>query len=840
MHYNGVGGGARKTRECGAKSAIRTVNWEKFVEVSPVKRVIALLASVLMFGWFGVVDGLAAESSRPHRLEIVPFTAVHVEDSFWSPRIRTNRERSIPHNLKWCEETGRISNFAKAAGLMEGKFEGIYFNDSDVYKVLEGASYALAQQPDPVLEKEIDRIIHLIAAAQRPDGYLNTYYTLTGLDKRWTNLPVMHELYCAGHLFEGAVAHYRATGKREFLDVAIKLADHIDSLFGPNKRYGVPGHEEIELALVKLYEVTGEKRYFELAKFFIDERGNTAHRTSYGPYCQDHLPVRQQSEIVGHAVRAMYLYSGVADVAAYTGDSELMAAMDRIWKDVTLRKMYITGGIGARHEGEAFGEPYELPNESAYCETCAAIGLVFWAYRLGLMHGDAQYADVLERALYNGVLSGVALDGEHFFYVNPLASSGNHHRQPFFACACCPTNVVRLIPSVPGYVYAVRAGNGALPPELFVNLYIGGLATITLGGDQKVVIRQETRYPWEGRIRLVLSPERETEWVLRLRIPGWCRKATLAVNDGAASEVDRGQLDRGYYVLRRTWKKGDSVTVELAMPVERIEAHPKVVANRGRIAIQRGPLVYCLEAVDNGFDVRTAVLAKDPQFETEFRPDLLGGVVVIKATAADGRRLTAIPYHLWDHREPGPMVVWIRQAGKPRHVDPEDPSWEGKLYRPLDPASLTGDETLTVLEAARPTASHCWTNDSVEALNDGIEPKNSNDHSIPRFTWWDHRGTKEWVQYEWDKPVMLKGVRVYWFDDEPRGGHCRLPASWRIVYRKGNEWIPVGAPEPLPIVKDGWSEVSFDPIQTQGLRLEVQLRPNWSGGILEWQVTEAP
>lgn len=782
---------------------------------------------------------VGAESAQPRRLTIVPFTQVHAEDTFWAVRIKTNRERSIPHNLKWCEDTGRISNFAKAAGLMEGKFEGIYFNDSDVYKVLEGASYALAQQFDADLASQVDRIIGLIAAAQRPDGYLNTYYTLTNLNDRWTDLPVKHELYCAGHLFEAAVAHYRATGKRTFLDVAIKLADHIDSIFGEGKRYGVPGHEEIELALVKLYEVTGEKRYFDLAKFFIDERGNTTHRPSYGPYCQDHLPVRQQSEIVGHAVRAMYLYSGVADVAAYTGDPELIAAMDRIWKDVTLRKMYITGGIGARHEGEAFGEPYELPNESAYCETCAAIGLVFWAYRLGLMHGDAQYADVLERALYNGVLSGVALDGEHFFYVNPLASGGNHHRQPFFGCACCPTNVVRLIPSVPGYVYAVRPPTGEKPAELFVNLYLGSTAEVELEEDNVVKVTQETRYPWEGRIVLTVTPELEREWSLRLRVPGWCREARLAVNSEGPTPVDLTKLDRGYHLIRRVWKKGDKVTLDLAMPVERIEAHPKVVADRGRVAIQRGPLVYCLETVDNGFDVRTAILAKDPQFETEFRPDLLGGIVVIRATAADGRRLTAVPYHLWDHRDPGPMVVWIRQAGKSRYPDPEDPAWEGRLYRPVDPTSLTAEDSPTVMEAARPSASHCWSYDSVEALNDGIEPRNSNDHSIPRFTWWDHRGTQEWVEYEWDKPVALQGVRVYWFDDEPRGGHCRLPASWRILYRKGDAWVPVTSQSELPIVKDGWSEASFGPVQTQGLRLEVQLRPNWSGGILEWQVIEA-
>ncbi len=763
-----------------------------------------------------------------HRLTPVPFTAVQLDDGFWSGRLKTNHDRSLPHNFRWCEETGRFSNFAKAAGLMQGEFEGIYFNDSDVYKVLEGASYALAAAPDPELEHRMDRVIAWIAAAQREDGYLNTYYTLTGLDKRWTNLPVMHELYCAGHFFEAAVAHYRATGKRTMLDVAIRLADHIDRVFGPGKKYGVPGHEEIELALVKLYEVTGERRYFDLAKFFIDQRGDSTHRPSYGPYCQDHVPVREQSEIVGHAVRAMYLYSGVADVAAYTGDAELMAAMDRIWKDVTLRKLYITGGVGARHAGEAFGDPYELPNESAYCETCAAIGLAFWSYRLALMHGDAQYADVLERALYNNVLAGVALDGEHFFYVNPLASAGNHHRQPFFGCACCPTNVVRLIPSVPGYVYMQRAD----PEEIFVNLYAAGSAVLETSGG-KLGLRQEGRYPWDGEIGIRLFPNEPREFALQLRIPGWCREFKAAVN---GEPMDSPVIEKGYLTLRRVWKEGDRVDLSLAMPVERIEAHPAVAADRGRVALQRGPLVYCFESVDNGFDVRKIVLAKDLRPEAEYRPDLLGGMVVVRADAADHRRVTAIPYYAWDHREPGPMAVWVRQSGKSRRPQADDPTWQGLLYRPLDPATLGEDQPLTVLEAAEPAASHCNPNDQVEALNDALVPQNSSDHGIPRFTWWDHRGTAEWVEYRWAAPVTISSAEVYWFDDEPVGGHCRVPTTWRLLYLDGNEWRPVTTGDEFGLQKNAFNRVGFTPIETTGLRLEVQLRENFSGGILEWRV----
>ena len=419
----------------------------------------------------------SADEPAHRKLKAVPFTAVQVRDSFWAPRLQTNREKSLPHNFKWCEDTGRFSNFAKAAGLVQGEFEGIYFNDSDVYKVLEGASYSLADHPDPALDRMTDEVIAKIAAAQRKDGYLNTYYTLVEPGKEWTECGVKHELYCAGHLIEAAVAHYRATGKRTLLDVAIRYANYIDSLFGPGKKADVPGHEEIELALVKLYEVTGDERYLELSKFFLTSRGKPAQRKQlYGEYCQDHRPVAEQTEIVGHAVRAMYLYSGVADVAAYTGDETFVAAMAKLWDDVVLHKMYITGGIGARHEGEAFGDPYELPNESAYCETCAAIGLALWSHRLNLLHADAQFADVLERVVYNGVLSGIGMDGEHYFYVNPLAADGNHHRQPFYPCACCPTNVVRFLPSLPGYVYATDRDG------IYVNLYVAGDGQVAFQG----------------------------------------------------------------------------------------------------------------------------------------------------------------------------------------------------------------------------------------------------------------------------------------------------------------------------------------------------------------------
>ena len=490
----------------------------------------------------------------------MPFTRVHIDDVFWAPRLETNRQVTVPYCFEKCEQTGRISNFAKAGGLQEGQFEGIYFNDSDLYKVIEGAAYSLQNRPDPELEAYVDDVIDQIAAAQWPDGYLYTYYSIPRQpEKRWTNLAAMHELYCAGHFFEAAAAYYQATGKRKILDVAVRLADHIDSVFGPNKRYDVPGHEEIEIGLVRLYRVTGRQRYLDLAKFFLDERGNAAHReTLYGLYCQDHLPVTQQSRAVGHAVRAGYLYCGMADVAALVGDAVYVAAIDRLWEDVLTGKTYLTGGIGARHGGEAFGEAYELPNESAYNETCAAIANAMWNHRLFLLHGHARYIDVLERIIYNGFLSGVALEGNRFFYPNPLASDGGYERSPWFGCACCPVNIVRFVPSIPGYVFA--AGDRTA----YINLYVGGAGTVRLARGS-VRLEQKTRYPWDGRVAIRVEPHGDREFAIALRIPGWARDEAvpsdlyrfLSPSDEQAVVRLNGQkqpfeLEGGYVVLRRS------------------------------------------------------------------------------------------------------------------------------------------------------------------------------------------------------------------------------------------------------------------------------------------------
>ena len=620
--------------------------------------------------------------STRRKLTPVPLTHVTVEDAFWAPRIRVNREQTIPHEYKQCKDTGRIDAFLlNWKPGMEPKPH--YFWDSDVAKWIEAASYSLATHPDPELDKLLDEVIEKIAGAQQEAGYLNIYFTAVEPENRWVNLAHWHELYCAGHLMEAAVAHFKATGKRTLLDVMCRYADYIDSVFGPGKRDGCPGHEEIELALVKLYHVTGEERYLKLSQFFLDQRGqqpsyfkkeleklNPEWASRFNPeYCQDHLPVREQSEVVGHAVRAMYLYCGMADVANETGDQGLLDACERLWDNVCRKRMYITGGIGPSRHNEGFTGDYDLPNESAYAETCAAIGLVFWNHRLLQLQGDGRFADVMERALYNGTISGVSLDGRKFFYVNPLESRGNHHRQDWFGCACCPPNIARLIASIGGYIYSQAERNA------YVHLYVQGSGALQVSGQQ-VALRQETDYPWDGHIRVSVNPESPATFGLNLRIPGWSRSATLTVN-GEAVDVETATT-RGYARIQREWKTGDEVELALPMPVERIEAHPAVRQDAGLVALQRGPVVYCLEQVDNPVPLHRILLPRDAELKPHFEVNLLGGVTVIsgKALVRDDSdwdnvlyraepaklkplEIKAIPYYAWDHREPGDMRVWI-------------------------------------------------------------------------------------------------------------------------------------------------------------------------------------
>lgn len=771
--------------------------------------------------------GLAAAgpvgAAEPMALTPVPFPNVHIDDAFWSQRLRINRVATVEANLHQCEITGRIRNFAVAAGLEKGKHEGALYNDSDVYKVLEGVAYTLADQRDPDLEKRADAIIDLIAAAQQPDGYLDTYYTLAEPQNRWKNVQYGHELYCAGHLIEAAVAYQQATGKDKLLKVACKLADHIDSVFGPDKRHEASGHEEIELALVKLYRATKEKRYLHLALFFLDQRGQADGRKLFGEYAQDMKPIREQTEVVGHAVRAMYLYCAMADAAAITGDDGLRTAMDKIWRDVTERKMYLTGGIGPSANNEGFTVPYDLPNDTAYCETCAAVGMGLWNHRLFLMSGDGKYADVLEREAYNGLISGVSLSGDRFFYENPLGSTGGHHRVPWFGTSCCPTNIVRYIPAMGERVYAQKGD------AVWTVLYIGDTAELTLPGG-KVQLKEETKYPWDGDIAIAVAPEKSFAFDLNLRVPGWCEdEPTVTVN---GEKLGGLKADKGYLKIARTWKAGDVVRLSLPMPVRRVHADPHVEADAGRVALQRGPVVYCLEGVDNNGQVRNLALPKDAKLTTEFDKDLLGGVVVVKGEALAVAGLddqdkpiikptsfVAIPYCTWDNRKPGPMVVWLPE--KPELAEP--PGELGVLSN-----------------GVRVTASQVWHNDTLAAVNDGAAPKNSNDQSIRRHTWWDHRGTEEWIACRFHKPRSVDGCSVYWFDDAA-AGQCRVPAEWRLLWRDGDEWKPVKLTRDSSYgtALDQFNKISFDPVTTRELKIEVKLKKDYSGGVLKWTATEA-
>lgn len=610
-------------------------------------------------------------SSSPYaRLRPVAIGSVCLEDTFWGPRLRQMREVTLPSQYEILEETGRLRNFRRAAGKVTGDFVGIYFNDSDVYKWVEGCAYALASHRDAHVEELADRVIAEIADAQRPDGYLNTYFTFDREKERWTNLRDMHELYCAGHLFHAAVAYFRATGKRRLLDVALRLADHIDATFGPDKRPGTPGHPQVEMALVELYRETNEPRYLRLAQYLLDQRGHGV--IGGNPYHQDHKPFRELEEVTGHAVRALYLNCGAADLYAETGEGALIEALDRMWHNMTQRRMYLTGGVGARHEGEAFGGDYELPNERAYAETCAAIANAMWNWRMLLLTGEARFADVLELATYNGALSGIALDGRHYFYVNPLSSRGRHRRQRWFDCACCPTNIIRLIGEVPGMLYTTSEG------AVQVHLYASNRASLVVDGTP-VTIVQQTDYPWEGTVNLRIEMEGTNEFDLSVRIPSWTRSAEVVVNGALLSlETKPGT----YATVRRVWKSGDRVQLRLPMPVEVLVAHPRVEASAGRVALKRGPLVYCLEGNDNPLDPYSVILDAS-RFDVTYEPELLGGVATLSGVGKaedmslwEGhlyRRyveivaatfpvaLKAIPYYAWANRDIATMSVWLHR-----------------------------------------------------------------------------------------------------------------------------------------------------------------------------------
>ena len=583
-------------------------------------------------------------------IEQIDFSHVKINDNFWSPRLSKHVSATLPVCIDQIEnQTGRIRNFENAAK-GEGEHSGIFFDDSDVYKALEGMAYSLINNPDPEFDKKADEWIDKFAAAQQPDGYINTFYTLTGLDKRWTNMD-KHEMYCAGHMIEAGVAYYQATGKRKLLDVCIRMTDHMMSQFGPGKRHWVPGHEEIELALVKLYQTTQEQKYLDFAYWLLEERGH-GHGTmgdegKWDPvYYQDIVPVRRLTDISGHAVRCMYLYCGMADVAALKNDTGYIAAIDRLWDDVVHRNMYITGGIGSSRDNEGFTEDYDLPNLDAYCETCASVGMVLWNQRMNQLTGDSKYIDILERSLYNGALAGISLGGDRFFYVNPLESKGDHHRQEWYGCACCPSQLSRFLPSIGNYIYA------SSDDALWVNLYIGNTGQIRIG-ETDILLTQETDYPWDGSVKLTISTSQPLEKEIRLRIPNWCKTYDLSINGKRINVSEK----KGYAVIK-DWKSQDVIALDMDMPVEIVAADPHVKENFGKRAIQRGPLVYCMEEIDNPEYFDQIQLSPSTTFQTAFVSDILNGIKTIK-TNGRAQSATFIPYYAWDNRKAGKMRVWI-------------------------------------------------------------------------------------------------------------------------------------------------------------------------------------
>lgn len=676
-------------------------------------------ATVRLFFQFASVALLAgnAHAAPPvpapiRGLEEVNHASVELRGGFWGPRMKTANEVTLPHALDCLEADGHVTNFDKAAGTYDGPMKGHHAFDSDLYKTLEGALDLLQHFKDPALRKRVEGIMDRILAAQQKDGFLITYFIGQNQDQRWQNLRLEHQMYNSGHYFEMAVSDKNLTGQSRVLDSAKHFANLIDGIFGPGKRYDVGGHEEVELALVKLYRATGERRYLDLAKFFLDERGY-AHGTERKPFdsaavvapvkpegkispekqrefwhaelklrngrMQDHKPVVDQLEAVGHAVRAGYLYSAMTDVLRFTDAPGYERALDHLWDDVVGRKMYLTGGLGSgQYEDEGFGDPYLLPNESAYSESCAAIAHLLWEHRMNLLKGQAKYADLMELTLYNGVLSGISISGDHFFYQNPLASKQGSNRSSWIGLSCCPTNLARILPQVGGFAYACGK------KQLYVNLYLAGDATVKMEDGSSVKLAQETEYPWEGKVRLTVTPERPSEFDLCLRIPGWAvgrpvpsdlyraedtplPPVSLKINGETVSSVPG---DDGYAHLKREWKAGDVVEMELPMPIRRVIAHQKLKADEGKVALMRGPLVYCVEATDQpNVDLFKVALPKDAKLRASHRADLLGGVTVIegKGIAADKSPvdLVAIPYYAWQNREKGAMAVWIQQAPVP-------------------------------------------------------------------------------------------------------------------------------------------------------------------------------
>ena len=789
-----------------------------------------------------IVCPIGAQTGYP--INPVPFTAVKVTpNTFWGQRLEASRNVTVPLAFSKCESEGRYKNFEHAAMHLKDPSKvfkvngvGYSFDDTDPYKTIEGASYILQTYPDRKLRAYVDSVIDIIATAQEPDGYLYTARTQNPADphhwagdKRWVKEEdLSHELYNLGHMIEGAVAHWQATGSRKFLDIARRYADVVCKEVGPNPGQAcvVPGHQIAEMALCRLYLATGEKKYLDEAKFLLDYRGKTQIKQEYS---QSHQPVVDQKEAVGHAVRAAYMYAGMADVAALTGDQGYINAIDRIWDNIVTKKLYITGGIGATSSGEAFGKNYELPNMSAYCETCAAIGNVYVNYRLFLLHGDSKYFDVLERTLYNGLISGVSLEGNGFFYPNPLESMGQHQRQAWFGCACCPSNICRFIPSLPGYVYAVKDKN------VYVNLFLSNKTELTVG-KKKVALSQQTNYPWDGDITITIDKNNVGRFALKIRIPGWV-KGKVVPSDlysyadgkrlGYLISVNNQQLYpeiHDYITIDRQWKKGDKVQIHFDMEPRVVRANNKVEADRGMVAVERGPLVYCAEHPDNDFDIFSALVNQEPQFQLG-KAEIAGIPVVTLTTEAQAldfnkqgkltvkdQELTLIPYFAWCHRGSGKMRVWLPQ--------------DLKATTPAQPATLASESKVSSSSKVP----------ALSSVNDRLVPRDENDRSMPYTHWWPKKATTEWLAYDFPVAATVQTCTVYWFDDAPWGG-CRVPKSWRILYQDAQgQWQPVKDADHYPTVRGAACTVNFTPVKTKALRLEITQPYEFSSGVFEWSV----
>ncbi len=783
------------------------------------------------------------------------------ETDFWHPRLETNRRVTVWHDFEQCETTGRLDNFRKAAGEKDGFYQGLRFDDSDVHKVIEGAARILGQKDDPKLAAYLDRLIATFAEAQEDDGYLYTVMQVAHdpvqpvkgivFGEKWRHERESHETYCMGHLIEAGAVHFEQTGKRPLLDVAINAADCIDAHFGPGKLELPSGHQQIEIGLMKLYEVTGETRYADLSHWFLEQRGRISgdRERDWGAYFQDHKPVAAQDEAVGHAVRAAYQYMAMADVAVVKDIQPYRDALHSLWDNVAEKKLYPTGGIGGG-SGEGFSGEYQLPNLGAYNETCSSIANILWQQRMFQLEGDARYVEILERCLYNSFLSGISMEGDAFFYPNKLTSPSGHSRSPWFRCACCPPNVVRFLPQVPSLAYATHEDT------VHVNLY-GSHSIETEVAGENVKLTQKSRYPWDGKVEIVVGTE--ADFTLALRLPGWLEKPfpsdlyryadavevtpTLTVA-GETRPLDPDE--KGYIRLAREWKAGDRVVLDLPMPVRRVVAHPKVDACRNRVALMRGPIVYAAEGSDNDGHVHHLIVPSAASFTAQDRPDLLGGVVTVAgkvealswnadatATESTPHELTAIPYYAWAHRGRQPMRVWLATA--PEAAWPES---SGATYTR---AKIT-------------TSGHNrWT--SPAALNDGFLPQSSSDQETPRFLWDDTPGapvgagalegetTQEdvrhgvrWVQYDFPEPVVLRESSLYWFVTPPDShGKADLPTGFRLLHRQDGQWLPIETDFPTAD-PDQLQTLVFPELETTSLRLEVTPRKGATAGLLEWIV----